>query len=191
MKKKGKLFIISAPSGSGKTTLCGLLKKNVPRIAMSVSVTTRTPRRGERNGRDYLFITKREFERRKRCGGLLEWARNFGQYYGTPKDKVLNLLKSGKDVILAIDVKGAMKIKRLYPAGVFIFIVPPSLDELRKRLKHRGADSVKEIKKRIEIAQKEMSYLPMYDYAVVNESINKAVAKLKDIVMAERRKISR
>ncbi|MBU4377291.1 MAG: guanylate kinase [Candidatus Omnitrophica bacterium] len=190
-RKNGKLFIISAPSGSGKTTLCELLKKKVPRLARSVSVTTRPPRRGERNGRDYIFLTKKEFEKRKRSGGLLEWARNFGRYYGTPKERVLKLLKSGKDVILAIDVKGAMKVKRLYPGGVFVFIVPPSLHELKKRLKRRGTDGAKEIKKRIEIAQKEMSYLPMYNYAVTNESINKAVAKLEAIIKSERRKIRR
>ncbi|MFH0840279.1 MAG: guanylate kinase [Candidatus Omnitrophota bacterium] len=190
-KRKGKLFIISAPSGSGKTTLCELLKKKVPRLARSVSVTTRPPRRGERNGRDYIFLTKKEFEKKKRGGGLLEWAKNFGRYYGTPKGRVLKLLKSGKDVILAIDVKGAMKVKRLYPDGVFVFIVPPSLDELKKRLKRRGTDGAKEIKKRIEIAKKEMSYLPMYNYAVVNESINKAVAKLGAIIKSERRKIRR
>jgi len=186
-KKKGRLFIISAPSGSGKTTLCELLKKRLPRFAMSVSVTTRPPRRGERNGKDYIFISGKEFEKRKRSGALLEWAKNFGYFYGTPRDKVLKLLTSGKDVILAIDVKGAMKIKKLYPDGVFIFIVPPSLDELKKRLKRRGTDGAKEIKKRIEIAQNEMAYLPMYNYAVVNESINKAVARLESIVKTERR----
>ena len=169
MKKKGRLFIISAPSGSGKTTLCELLKKRVPGLAKSVSLTTRPPRQGERNGKDYIFISAKEFEKLKRRGKFLEWAKNFGHSYATPKDKVLKLLSSGKDVILAIDVKGATKIKRLYPDGVFIFIVPPSLDELKKRLKHRGTDGAKEIKKRIEIAQKEMSYLPMYNYAVVNE----------------------
>ncbi len=191
MKKKGKLFIISAPSGSGKTTLCELLKERVPRLAKSVSVTTRPPRWGEKNGKDYIFISAKEFERLKRNGALLEWAKNFGHSYGTPKDKVLKLLKSGKDVILAIDVKGATKIKRLYPDGVFIFIVPPSLDELKRRLKHRGTDGAKEINKRIEIARKEMSYLPMYNYAVVNESINKAVARLEFIVKIERRKARR
>lgn len=190
-KRRGILFIISAPSGTGKTTLCELLKKRVPRLARSVSVTTRPPRRGEINGRDYIFLTRKEFEKRKRSGGLLEWARNFGRYYGTPRDKVLKLLKSGKDVILAIDVKGAMKVKRLYPGGVFIFIVPPSLDELKKRLKRRGTDGIKEIKKRIEIARKEMACLPMYDYAVVNESVNKAAARLETIVKSERRKIRR
>ncbi|MDD5680890.1 MAG: guanylate kinase [Candidatus Omnitrophica bacterium] len=188
MRKKGNLFIISAPSGSGKTTLCELLEGKTPHLVRSVSLTTRPPRRGEKNGRDYRFVTEAEFKKRIRSGRFLEWAKNFGYYYGTPRDKILTRLSSGKDVILAIDVKGAMKVKKLYPDGVFIFILPPSLGELKKRLQQRGANSSKEIRKRIQIAKKEITYLPKYNYSVLNDSIKNAVGHLEAIVKAERQK---
>ena len=188
-KKKGKLFIISAPSGSGKTTLCKRLIKRMPGIVRSVSLTTRPPRRSEKNGRDYLFVTKKEFEREKRKNNLLEWARNFGYYYGTPKDRVLKLLARGTDVILAIDVKGAMKIKRLYPKGVFIFVLPPSMAELKNRLRKRKTDGRLEISKRMKVARRELSYLPKYTYSAVNDNLKKATDKLEAIVIAERCKI--
>lgn len=186
--RPGQLFIISAPSGSGKTTLCELLVKRMPRLERSVSLTTRLPRRGEKNGKDYIFVTEKKFKEKIKKSSLLEWARNFGYYYGTPKDKVNRLLAGGKDVILAIDVKGAMKVKRLHPDGVFIFILPPSMKELKKRLKKRGANTGAEIKTRIEIAKKEISHLPMYSYSVTNNSIKHAVAELGCIVESERRK---
>lgn len=189
-KRKGRLFIISAPSGSGKTTLCELLVKKMPRLVRSVSLTTRLPRRGERNGKDYIFVTEKKFKEKIKNGALLEWAGNFGYYYGTPKDKVKKLLASGKDVILAIDVKGAMKIKKLYPDSVFIFILPPSLEELKKRLRQRGANNGAEIRTRIEIAKKEISYLPVYNYSVINDNIKNAMAEIGCIIKTERRKIA-
>lgn len=189
MRRKGNLFIISAPSGSGKTTLCELMVKNLPRIVRSVSLTTRPARRGEKNGKDYIFVTEKEFKRRIKNGALLEWAKNFGYYYGTPKDKVQKLLSSGKDVILAIDVKGAMKVKKSRPEGAFIFILPPSLAELKKRLRERGSNSKKEIEHRMRVAKREIAYLPMYNYSVVNDSIKNAMEHLKAIVKAERQKI--
>jgi guanylate kinase len=188
-KKKGKLFIISAPSGSGKTTLCERLVKKMPYIVRSISLTTRSPRKGEKERRDYYFVTRQEFEKQKRRKNLLEWARNFGYYYGTPKDKVLRLLADGTDVILAIDVKGAMKIKKLYPEGVFIFILPPSMPELRNRLRRRKRDINLEIDKRMEVAKRELSYLPRYTYGVVNDNLKRATDKLKAIVAAERCRI--
>ncbi|MEA3305605.1 MAG: guanylate kinase [Candidatus Omnitrophota bacterium] len=189
MAKKGKLFIISAPSGSGKTTLCGRLIKSARGMARSVSMTTRPPRQGEKSGKDYIFVTKKEFEKYIKSNSLLEWVRNFGYYYGTPKDKVLKLLAKGKNVILAIDVKGAMKIKRLRPESVLIFIVPPSIAELKKRLKRRKADSRGEISGRIKIAKRELSYLPRYTYSVVNNDIEEAAGKLKAIIIAERHRV--
>ncbi len=189
-KRRGKLFIISAPSGSGKTTLCERLIKRVPDIVRSVSVTTRPLRQDEKSGREYVFVTKREFEKYIKSNSLLEWARNFGYYYGTPKKKVLKLLAKGKNVILTIDVKGAMKVKKLYPEGAFIFILPPSIIELKKRLKRRKADSSREISKRIKIAERELSYLSRYTYSIVNDNIEKATDKLEAIVIAERCKIA-
>lgn len=188
-KRRGKLFIISAPSGCGKTTLCEGVLRRVPHITRSVSLTTRPRRKGERNGRDYFFVTKKEFERERKKKNLLEWARNFGYYYGTPKDRVLRLLAKGIDVILAIDVKGAMKVKKLYPGGAFIFILPPSMSDLKQRLRQRKTDSASEISERMRVAEKEISYLPKYTYALVNDSVKKATDKLEAIVIAERRKV--
>jgi guanylate kinase len=188
-KREGRLFVISAPSGSGKTTLCERLIKKVPGIIRSVSLTTRQPRKGEVNGRDYIFVTKEEFDRQKRVKGLLEWARNFGYYYGTPKAKVLKLLANGTDVVLAIDVKGAMKVKRLYSKGVFIFILPPSMAELKNRLRKRKTDDSLEISKRMRIAKRELLYLSKYTYAVVNDNLKEATEKLKAIIIAERCRI--
>lgn len=188
-KRKARLFIISAPSGSGKTTLCDELVRRAPRIQRSVSLTTRPPRRGEKKGRDYIFVSKKAFEKEKKKKNLLEWAKNFGHYYGTPKDKVLGLLRRGADVILAIDVKGAMKIKRHFPEGVFIFVLPPSMAELENRLRKRRTDHDIEISRRMKVARKEISYLPRYTYSVVNDNLNKAVERLKAIIIAERCKI--
>ena len=187
--KRGKLFIISAPSGCGKTTLCEDLLKRAPRVTRSVSVTTRPPRKNEKNGWDYIFVDRNEFAGLIKKKKFLEWARNFGHYYGTPKDKVLRLLARGTDVVLAIDVKGAMKVKRLYPKGVFIFILPPSMAVLEKRLRRRRTDKGLEIAKRMRIARKEISYLPRYGYSIVNDNLKKAADKLEAVVIAESCKI--
>jgi len=184
-KRKGRLFIISAPSGCGKTTLCEKLLKKMPGVIRSVSFTTRLPRKGEKNGRDYFFVTKKEFEKKIKRNNLLEWARNFGYYYGTPKDKILRLLDRGVDVILAIDVKGAMKVKKLYPDEVFIFILPPSISGLRSRLKRRRTDNSLGISMRIKIARKEISYA----HTLVNDDLKTAVNTLEAIIIAERCKI--
>ena len=189
VRKKGKLFIISAPSGSGKTTLCERLIKRIPNIVRSISLTTRPPRKGEKDSKDYLFVTKEEFKKEMINKRLLEWAINFGYYYGTPKDKVLGLLARGTDVILAIDVKGAMKIKRLYPKEVFIFILPPSMSELKDRLKKRKTDNHLGVSKRIKVAKRELSYLSKYTYSIVNDNLKKATDKLEAIVIAERCKV--
>ena len=187
--KKGKLFIISAPSGCGKTTLCKKLLGRMPHMRRSVSLTTRPLRKGERNKRDYFFVTKKEFEKEVSRKNLLEWTVNFGHFYGTPKNRVLRLLSKGIDVILAIDVKGAMKIKKLYPNGVFIFVLPPSIADLKKRLKERKTDDKINIAKRMKVARKELSYLPRYIYALVNDDLKETTDKLEAIVTAERCKL--
>jgi len=184
--RKGKLFIISAPSGCGKTTLCRRLLKRTPGMARSVSYTTRPPRKGETNGRDYIFVSKARFDKEKTAGGFLEWARNFGYYYGTPKKRVRGFLERGRDVLLAIDVKGAMKVKKARPGGVFIFILPPSVADLKKRLKQRKTDNSSEISKRIKVARRELAYAPRYDYCVINDNLARAAEKLARIVAAER-----
>lgn len=186
--KKGRIFIISAPSGSGKTTLCKRLLRRVAGLTHSVSMTTRPPRAGEKNKRDYYFVSKDKFQKWIKEKKLLEWTRTYGWYYGTPRENVENLLKKGKDVLLSIDVKGAACVKRIYPDSVLIFIAPPSLEELKARLQKRASDARWEIKKRLKTARKELSCAGMYDYSVINDKISQAVAKLKAIVIAERRK---
>jgi len=188
--RKGRLFIISAPSGCGKTTLCDRLLRKMPRMVRSVSLTTRPPRKGESNGRDYIFVTQREFRKRIAKGGLLEWAKNFGYYYGTPKRRVETLLSDGVDVILAIDVKGAMKIKRCLGKGVYIFILPPSLSDLQKRLRRRRTDDKREISKRMKIARRELTYARRYDYVIVNDNLDRATRELEAIVTAERCRVA-
>lgn len=190
MKKKAVLFIVSAPSGSGKTTLCSKVIDSLNGLSRSISMTTRPPRSGERDGVDYIFIEKEEFLRRKKKGEFIEWAEVFGEYYGTPKKYVKHILAKGQDVLLSIDVQGAMKIKRQKLRAVYIFIMPPSMVMLKERLAGRSSDSKKEIRKRLKVARKELSYLPRYDYAVVNDVLQSALENLRSIIIAERCRIS-
>jgi guanylate kinase len=183
--KKGKIFVISAPSGSGKTTLCKRLLKECGNLVVSKSFTTRPLRRGEKNNRDYIFVTKNEFEKQVRRKNFLEWANVFGNLYGTPKDFVDKKINSGKSVLLVIDVQGAFKAKRRVPSAVLIFIMPPSIEELKKRLQKRKSDGAKEIKIRLKIAQREIRKAKKYDYIVVNEKIEHALLELKKIVAQE------
>ncbi len=187
-KRRGRIFVVSAPSGSGKTTLCDRLVKKDRSLVQSVSMTTRRPRRGERNKRDYFFVTEKKFKDTIRKNGFLEWAGNFGHLYGTPRKFVAGKLKKGKDVILSIDVQGAMQVKKTCPNAAFIFIAPPSLGELKKRLKKRNTEHHTSIAKRLSVAKRELKYIPKYDYVVVNDSIKKALAKLKAVILKEREK---
>lgn len=186
MNKKGTLFIISAPSGSGKTTLCNRLVNSLEGLSRSISMTTRPPRPGERDGMDYIFIEKEEFFKRKKKGEFLEWAKVFNEYYATPKRHVKHLLKKGQDALLSIDVQGAMKIKRCKMRGVFIFIMPPSMTELKDRLISRSTDSKKEIANRLRLVKKELSYIRRYDYVVINDILESALGNLRAIIIAER-----
>ncbi len=188
-KTKGILFIISAPSGSGKTTLCNRLVDSTGGLSRSISMTTRPPRVGERDGMDYIFIEKEEFLKRKKKNEFLEWAKVFNEYYGTPKRYVKHLVAKGQDVLLSIDVQGAMKIKRLGIKTVYIFILPPSMAKLKERLVGRSTDSKKVIAKRLKIAKKELSYFPRYDYVVVNKVLESAIENLRSIIIAERCRI--
>ena len=185
-EENGRIFVISAPSGSGKTTLTNALIKRGRCLVRSVSMTTRSRRKGERNKKDYYFVTEKEFKKHISRGGFLEWAKNFRNFYGTPRRFVEDSIKKGKDVILAIDVKGAMQIRKAVPAAVLIFVVPPSRRELRRRLRKRNTEHKTSISTRLKVAGKEMTYIPKYDYVVVNDSIEKAVGKLRTIIAAER-----
>ena len=190
-KKTGTLFIISAPSGSGKTTLCTKLVESVDILYRSISMTTRAPRPGEKDGMDYIFIEKPEFLKRQKRKEFLEWAKVFGEYYGTPKKHILHMLKRGSDVLLSIDVQGAMKIKRLGLDAVYIFILPPSLAMLKERLINRSTDSKEAIRQRLNIARREIACSRKYDYIIVNNRLESALDNLRAIIIAERCKTGR
>lgn len=184
--RKGRIFVISAPSGSGKTTVEKRVLERTKGLVPSVSMTTRPPRRGEKDRRDYRYLPKEVFKKEIKKGNLLEWEENFGNLYGTPKKFALGKIKEGKDVLLSIDVKGAMKVKGKFPESVLIFIKPPSREELSRRLKRRGTDKDAEIAGRLKLAETELSYAPKYDYAVVNDDLERAVGEIVDIIEKER-----
>lgn len=190
-RRQGVIFILSAPSGAGKTTLYHALRKHYPEIELSVSCTTRGRRPGELDGRDYRFISARQFAAMKERGEFAEWARVHGNLYGTPRRPLDRSVRTGRDILLDIDVQGARAIKRRYPNAVAIFLLPPSLDELRRRLALRGTDDREVIRRRLANAQGEMRRIIEYDYYVVNRKVSEAAAVLKAIVEAERAKISR
>jgi len=185
----GRLFVISASSGTGKTTLAKELLKEDKNLIQSVSYTTRAPRPSERQGKDYFFVAKKEFKTIKEKKGFLEWANVFGKFYGTPKKEVDEHLKRGRDVLLLIDVQGAKKVKEIRHDAVFIFLAPPSRKELLRRLKKRGTESAKEIRRRYQVATKELKELndmALCDYRIVNREIPVARRVLKGIIRAQR-----
>lgn len=186
MRKKGILFIISAPSGSGKTTLCTRLVESVEGLYRSISMTTRSPRPGEKDGMDYIFIDKEEFIKRQKKKEFLEWANVFGEYYATPKKYIMHMLKKNSDVLLSIDVQGAMKIKRLGREACYIFILPPSMKMLKERLINRSTDTERAVKDRLKVARREISYCHKYDYIVVNNRLESALDSIRAIITAER-----
>ena len=191
-KHAGKLFILSGPSGAGKGTICKELLAQTSRddVQLSVSMTTRNPRNGETEGVSYYFVSKEEFLRKIEAGGLLEHAEVYGNYYGTPKQPVIEKLAAGIDVILEIDMQGALKVKENYPNGVFIFILPPSMSELRKRLTGRGTETAEAIEMRLGETLKELSYIDKYDYCVVNGKLDEAVNRVKSILIAEHSRVT-
>ena len=185
-----RLFIISGPSAVGKGTIVKRILKSDGKVHLSVSATTRNPREGEEEGVSYYFMSDEQFVKAVGEGGFLEHASVHGHYYGTPKAPVMSQLKAGRDVILEIDVQGAMQVKESYPDGVFIFILPPSVDALRSRIMHRGTESEEDIQVRLGAAQREMEYLEHYDYYVVNDDLEKAVESVKKIMAAEHWKVT-
>ncbi|QOX62542.1 guanylate kinase [Anoxybacterium hadale] len=187
--RKGLLFVVSGPSGAGKGTICKKLIDKMD-IELSVSMTTRKPRPGEVDTKNYYFVSEEAFVETIQVEGFLEYAKVYGNYYGTPKEIVLKKLEEGKDVVLEIDIQGALKIRESYPKGVFIFILPPSMSELRKRITGRGSESEDDINLRLGETLKEVSYIDKYDYCVVNGDINEAVNRVAAIVKAEHSRVS-
>ncbi|SHE56909.1 guanylate kinase [Thermoanaerobacter uzonensis DSM 18761] len=190
-KKKGLLIVLSGPSGAGKGTICKALMEKEKDLKLSISATTRQPRSGEIEGKNYFFKSEEEFEKMIENDSFLEWAKVYDHYYGTPKDFVLKNLEEGNDVVLEIDIQGALKIKEKFPEGVFIFILPPSMEELKNRIKKRGTETEEEIIKRFKSAYEELNYVSKYNYVVINDSVEEAVEKIRAIIIAEKCRVDR
>ncbi|MHA6532498.1 guanylate kinase [Paenibacillus sp. BAC0078] len=186
---KGLLIILSGPSGVGKGTVCTALRPKMPELVYSVSATTRLPREGEENGVNYFFKTKEQFEAMIEADQLLEFAEYVGNYYGTPRDFVERTLESGKDIILEIEVQGALKVKEKFPEGIFVFLLPPSMDELKDRIRGRGTEHPDVISHRMSVAEDEIGLIRHYDYAVVNDEIDLACKRIESIIIAEHCKV--
>ncbi|MBR3061099.1 MAG: guanylate kinase [Exiguobacterium sp.] len=185
-KERGLLIVLSGPSGVGKGTVCRALREEEDNnLQYSVSATTRKPREGEVEGVHYFFKSRKEFERMIEQKELLEHAEFVGNYYGTPVEWVRETLESGQDVILEIEVQGAFQVKELLPEAVFLFLAPPSLQELRNRLIGRGTESEEVIKQRLLVAREEIELMDAYDYVVTNDEVDKAIDRIKAIVTAE------
>jgi len=184
-KNRGLLVVLSGPSGVGKGTVCAALRGMIPDIVYSVSATTRPPREGEADGVNYFFKTKEQFRAMIENDELLEWAEYVGNYYGTPRRFVEDTLNSGKDILLEIEVRGALQVKQRYPDGVFIFLLPPSLEELRSRIELRGTESDELIRGRMTVAAEELKQIENYDYAVINDRIENACSRIRSIIEAE------
>lgn len=190
-KKTGQVIVISAPSGSGKgSVISGLLEKD-KNLWLSVSTTSRKPRENDIPGVTYNFVTKEEFEKLIQEGYFLEYTNYVGNYYGTPKNKILEKINGGIDVILEIEIEGATNIKKLIPEAIFIFIMPPSLKTLVKRLKKRGTDSNDKIIERFHTAYKEINEVTKYNYVVINDDLKDAITKVEAIIKAEKCRVDR
>ncbi len=188
MLNKGLLIVISAPSGAGKSTICGRYLKEHPDTAYSISVTTRKPRKGEKEGKDYYFVSEKEFKSFIKKGDFLEYAGVFGEYYGTRRSSVEDNLNKGKNVLLDIDVKGALQLMKKIN-GIFVFVLPPSKKVLVSRLKERKTDKKAEIVKRLKIANQELAYINKYDYVIINDKLSDAVSNISLIIQAEKHSV--
>ena len=192
MKEKGILIVVSGFSGSGKGTLMKELLTRYPdTYALSISATTRSPREGEVDGREYFFVSKDEFEKMIAKGELIEYARYVENYYGTPRDYVEKKLEEGRDVILEIEIQGALNVKKMFPDTLLLFVTPPSAEELKKRLVGRGTETMDVIESRMNRACEEAEGMENYDYLIINDSLDKCVEEMHDIIRGEHRRSSR
>lgn len=191
LKKQGNLIVICGPSAVGKGTICKEFLKTNNDIKLSVSATTRNPREGEVNGVNYYFLDKKDFLNKIDNDEFLEYATVYDNCYGTPKGPVLENLKKGYDVLLEIDIQGAMQVKEKYPKGVFVFILPPTLKELENRIRNRGTESKEDMEKRLGCAQDEILQVEKYDYFIVNDDLKEATKKLNAIILAEQNSVKK
>ena len=191
MKKKGLLVVVSGPSGAGKGTICKNFMELNKEMLLSISSTTRNPRENEIDGVNYNFITKQDFEDLIGTDSLLEYVHVFGNYYGTPKKWVLECIEKGKDVLLEIEIVGAMKVKERYPDAILVFVLPPSLKELKNRIITRGTETIEQIENRMARAMQEIKTIEKYDYFIFNDNLTRAVDDLEAIISAEKNKVNR
>ena len=191
LRRRGTLFVVSAPSGAGKTTLCREARLRVPELAYSISCTTRTPRPGEADGSDFRFISREAFVAMRERGELAEWATVHGNLYGTPARPLEAALHDGRDVLLDIDTQGAAQLRARYPDAVLVFVVAPSMGELEQRLRERRSDSEREITRRLQRAREEVMLWKRYDYLIVNRDVKEAMEQLESIIQAERCRVAR
>ena len=190
LKKQGLLIVVSGPSGAGKDSVCNLVASYNPNLWISVSCTSRDIRKGEVEGVNYFYLTKDELEKIKN-NDFLEYATYNNSYYGTPLYKIKEKLNEGKDVVLVIEVQGALKVKKLYPNAIFIFILPPSMEELRNRLIKRGTENYEKIIDRFRMAYKEINEISKYNYVIVNDVLEDAALKMQSIIVSERCRVDR
>lgn len=190
MKRKGCLIVVSGASGTGKGTVCAELLKRRTSLRYSISATTRNPRNGEQDGVQYFFHSRESFEKMIADGGLLEWADVYGNYYGTPKAPIERSLDEGQDILLEIDTQGALNVMEKMPDGIFVFLLPPSLKELERRLRSRGTDAEEAIVRRLDSARGEIAAAKKYGYVVVNDVVKDAVDTIDAILTAEHAKAS-
>ncbi len=188
-RKQGLLFVVSAPSGAGKTSMCRAITDSLEKLTHSISYSTRAPRPGEIDGRDYYFVSQDRFREMIQAGDFAEWAEVHSNLYGTSRRVLDVMLSKGRDVILDIDTQGAKQIKAKYPSAVFMFIMPPSLDILEERLRNRKSDSEEEIRRRMQRAREEIKDYAMYDYLIINRDFDRALTELRSIIIAERCRI--
>ncbi len=189
-KPSGNVFVVVAPSGAGKSSLVNALLAQDATLCLSVSATTRAPRSGETDGKDYRFVTQADFAALQQADQLLEWAEVHGNFYGTPRDQIDQAIHQGRDILLEIDWQGARQVKRLFAQTIGIFILPPSIQTLEQRLQQRGQDSQKVIQRRIEAASEEISHAPEFEYVIINQEFRIALAELTEVIAVARLRYS-